>query len=62
MLDAALTHSGDGKVFAVYVHCAGSREIAELRLGKNTGQLYEHAEKLHKQLNRYADLCGCPHR
>jgi ParB/RepB/Spo0J family partition protein len=54
VLDAALTHSGDGKVFAAYLHCASSREIAELRLGKKTEQLYEQAEKLHKQLDRYA--------
>ena len=54
VLDAALTHSGDGKVFAAYLHSASSREIAELRLGKKTEQLYEQAEKLHKQLDRYA--------
>jgi len=40
------------------VHSTGSREIAELRLGKNTEQLYKQAEKLHKELNRYA--CGPP--
>jgi ParB/RepB/Spo0J family partition protein len=54
VLDAALTHSGDGKVFAAYLHCASSREIAELRLGKKTEQLYELAETLHRQLDRYA--------
>ncbi|HEX5922403.1 MAG TPA: hypothetical protein VFY45_01135, partial [Baekduia sp.] len=54
VLDAALTHSGDGKVFAAYLHSASSPEIAELRLGKKTEQLYEQAEKLHKQLDRYA--------
>ena len=43
-----------GKVFAAYLHSASSREIAELRLGKKTEQLYEQAEKLHKQLDRYA--------
>ncbi|HEX5926529.1 MAG TPA: hypothetical protein VFY45_22050, partial [Baekduia sp.] len=62
VLDAALSHSGNDKVFAVYVHCASSREIAELRLGKKTGQLYEQAEKLHRQVDRYAYLCGHPHR
>src|SRR5512133_1003187 len=36
------------------MHSAGSREIAQLRLGKKTEQLYEQAEKLHKQLDRYA--------
>jgi multidrug resistance efflux pump len=41
-------------VFAAYLHSASSREIAELRLGKKTEQLYEQAEKLHKQLDRYA--------
>jgi ParB/RepB/Spo0J family partition protein len=54
VLDAALTHSGDGNVFAAYLHSTSSREIAELRLGKKTEQLYEQAEKLHKQLDRYA--------
>jgi hypothetical protein len=54
VLDAALTHSGDGKVFAAYLHSASSREIAELRLGKKTEQLYEQAEKFHKQLDRFA--------
>jgi hypothetical protein len=54
VLDAALTHSGDGKVFAAYLHSASSREITELRRGKKTEQLYEQAEKLHKQLDRYA--------
>jgi ParB/RepB/Spo0J family partition protein len=54
VLDAALSHSGDGKVFAAYLHSASSREIAELRLGKKIEQLYEQAEKLHKQLDHYA--------
>jgi hypothetical protein len=54
VLDAALTHSGNGKVFAAYLHSAGSHEIAELRLGKKTEQLYVDAEKLHKQLDRHA--------
>ena len=48
VLDAALTHSGDGKVFAAYLHSAGSREIAELRLGRKTEELYAQAETLHK--------------
>ena len=54
VLDAALTHAGNGKVFAAYLHSASSHEIAELRLGKKTEQLYADAEKLHKQLDRYA--------
>ena len=54
VLDAALTHAGDRKVFAAYLHSAGAREIAELRLGKKTEQLYENAEKLHRQLDRHA--------
>jgi hypothetical protein len=54
VLDAALTHAGNGKVFAAYLHCASSHEIAELRLGKKTEQLYSEAEKLRKQLDRYA--------
>jgi ParB/RepB/Spo0J family partition protein len=54
VLDAALTHSGNGKVFAAYMYAASPHEIAELRLGKKTEQLYAGAEKLHKQLDRYA--------
>ena len=54
VLDAALTHAGNGKVFAAYLHSASSHEIAELRLGKKTEQLYSDAEKLHKQRDRYA--------
>ena len=54
VLDAALTHSGDSEVFAAYLHSASSRDIGELRLGKKSEQLYEQAEKLHKQLDRYA--------
>jgi ParB/RepB/Spo0J family partition protein len=54
VLDAALTHAGNGKVFAAYLQSNGSHEIAELRLGKKTEQLYADAEKLHKQLDRYA--------
>ena len=54
VLDAALTHSGDSKVFAAYLHSASAHEIAELRLGKKTEQLYAQAEKLHNQLDRYA--------
>jgi hypothetical protein len=54
VLDAALTHAGNSKVFAAYLHSASSHEIAELRLGKKTEQLYADTEKLHKQLDRYA--------
>jgi hypothetical protein len=54
VLDAALHHAGDSKVFAAYLHSASSHEIAELRLGKKTEQLYAEAEKLHKQIDRYA--------
>ena len=54
VLDAALTHIGNTKVFAAYLHSASSREIAELRLGKKTEQLYANAQKLHKQIDRYA--------
>jgi ParB/RepB/Spo0J family partition protein len=58
VLDAALTHAGNSKVFAAYLHSASSHEISELRLGKKTEQLYADAEKLHRQLDRYA--CGPP--
>jgi ParB/RepB/Spo0J family partition protein len=54
VLDAALSHSENSKVFAAYLHSASSHEIADLRLGNRTEQLYEQAEKLHKQLDRYA--------
>jgi hypothetical protein len=54
VLDAALTHTGNAKVFAAYLHSAGAREIAELRLGKKAEQLYADAEKLHRQLDRHA--------
>ena len=54
VLDAALSHAGDKKVFAAYLHTASAREIAELRLGKKTEQLYADAERLHKQIDRYA--------
>jgi ParB/RepB/Spo0J family partition protein len=54
VLDAALSHSGDSRVFAAYLHSVSAHEIAELRLGKKTEQLYADAEALHKQLDRYA--------
>src|SRR3954468_1300734 len=54
VLDAALSHAGNAKVFAAYLHSATVHEIAELRLGKKTEQLYADAETLHKQLDRYA--------
>jgi ParB/RepB/Spo0J family partition protein len=54
VLDAALTHAGNNKVFAAYLHSASTHEITDLRLGKKTEQLYAEAEKLHRQLDRYA--------
>ena len=48
-----MTHTG-GKTFAAYLHTASANEIADLRLGKKTDELYAHAEKLHKQVDRYA--------
>jgi ParB/RepB/Spo0J family partition protein len=54
VLDAALSHGGNSKVFAAYLHSASAHEIAELRLGKKTEQLYAQAERLHKQIDRYA--------
>src|SRR3954465_11105426 len=54
VLDAALTHAGNDKVFAAYLHSATAHGIADLRLGKKTEQLYDEAEKLHRQLDRYA--------
>jgi ParB/RepB/Spo0J family partition protein len=52
-LSEALRH-GDSKVFAAYLNTVGSREIEQLRLGKKTADLYAEAEKLHKQVDRYA--------
>jgi hypothetical protein len=52
VLDAALSHSGDKKVFAAYLHSADAHEIADLRLGKKTEQLYAEAGKFNKQLDR----------
>ncbi len=53
VLDAAMTHTG-GKAFAAYLHSASAHEITDLRLGKKTDELYAQAEKLHRQLDRYA--------
>src|ERR671923_451096 len=53
VLDAAMRETGD-KTFAAYLDSASSHAIAELRLGKKTEQLYAQAEKLHRQLDRYA--------
>lgn len=54
VLGAALRHADDSKVFAAYLTTASANEIAELRLGKKTEQLYAEAEKLHKQFDRHA--------
>ena len=53
VLDAALRESGE-KTFAAYLDNVSSHAIAELRLGKKTEGLYAEAEKLHRQLDRYA--------
>ena len=45
VLDAALHARGDGKVFAAYLHSASAHEIAELRLGKKTEQLYAQSRE-----------------
>jgi ParB/RepB/Spo0J family partition protein len=65
VLDAALSHAGDKKVFAAYLHSATAHEIAELRLGKKAEQLYADAETLHKQLDTTPTArrrCGSPTR
>jgi ParB/RepB/Spo0J family partition protein len=54
VLGAALRHADDSKVFAAYLTTVSANEIADLRLGKKTDQLYAEAEKLHKQLDRHA--------
>jgi hypothetical protein len=53
VLDATMRETGE-KTFAIYLDSASSHEIAELRLGKKAEQLYAEAEKLHRQLDRYA--------
>jgi hypothetical protein len=53
VLAEALRHS-DSKVFAAYLNQISSRELEQLRLGKTTTALLAEAEKLHKQLDRYA--------
>src|SRR4051812_23900903 len=52
-LDAAL-RPGAGKVFAAYLDSVGAHEIAALRLGKKSDELYGEVEKLQRQLDRYA--------
>jgi ParB/RepB/Spo0J family partition protein len=54
VLDAALHHAGNNKVFAAYLQSASSHEIVELRLGKKIEQFYGEAERLHRQVDRYA--------
>jgi ParB/RepB/Spo0J family partition protein len=53
VLDAAMRETGD-KTFAAYLESASSHAIVELRLGKKAERLYAEAEKLHRQLDRYA--------
>jgi ParB/RepB/Spo0J family partition protein len=53
VLDAAMRET-DTKTFAAYLDSASSHAVADLRLGKKTEQLYAEAEKLHRQLDRYA--------
>src|SRR5256885_8399203 len=54
VLDAALSHAGEHKVFAAYLHSASAPEIAELRLGKRAEQLYSEAAKRHPAPRRPA--------
>jgi ParB/RepB/Spo0J family partition protein len=53
VLDAAMRETGD-KTFAAYLDSASSHAIADLRLGKKAEALYAEAEKLYRQLDRYA--------
>jgi ParB/RepB/Spo0J family partition protein len=53
VLDAAMRETGE-KTFAAYLDSVSSHMIAELRLGKKTEELRAAAEKLHRQLDRYA--------
>lgn len=54
VVGSALKHAGDRKVFAAFLTTVSANEIAELRLGRKTDQLYAEAEKLHKQLDPHA--------
>jgi ParB/RepB/Spo0J family partition protein len=53
VLDSAIRH-GRGKTFAAYLHDVSPHHIAELRLGKRAEARLAEAERLHKQLDRYA--------
>jgi hypothetical protein len=58
VLDAAMSRTGS-KTFAAYLLSASSHEIADLRLGKKTDELYAHAETPQDQIDRYAS-CSSP--
>jgi hypothetical protein len=53
VLDSAIRHGG-GKTFAAYLHSVSPHEIADLRLGKRAEAQLAEAERVHKQLDRYA--------
>jgi hypothetical protein len=53
VLDSALSH-GANKTFAAYLHTVRAHEISDLRLGKRADAQLAEAERLHKQLDRYA--------
>ena len=53
VLDAAISDGSRG-CFAAYLHSASPHEIAELRLGKRAEAQLAAAERLHKQIDRYA--------
>jgi ParB/RepB/Spo0J family partition protein len=53
VLDAAISHGG-GKTFAAHLHTVSAHEVLELRLGKRAEAQLAEAERLHKQLDRYA--------
>ena len=55
VLDAALTHAGNGKVFAAYLHTRGrARDRRAAARQEDRRSSTRSAEKLHKQLDRYA--------
>src|SRR3954451_22820290 len=54
VVDAALSHTGEKKAFAAYLHSTSAHELAELPLGKKTEQLHADPGKLPKQLDRHA--------
>ena len=54
VIGQALREAGSKGVFGAYLNDVRLTDLPGLRLGKNTDTLVEEAEKLHRQLDRYA--------